>query len=107
MLRALAATARAFSAGSQKITMASGLKPTAISTPPVPAVMEIASAPLASRYASAAFVSGDRGAGLATARRSTTSSSISAISRKRWPHVIRPAGGVVKGLKQPAPGACT
>jgi hypothetical protein len=31
---------------------------------------------------------------------STTSSSIRAISRKRWPHVIRPAGAVVKGLKR-------
>jgi hypothetical protein len=78
--RARRQIAVAWSDRTQYVTRPAGAFP--IRMPPASSI-EIAVAPLASRYASAAFVSGDLGAGLATARTSTTSSSIAAISRKR------------------------
>jgi hypothetical protein len=79
MARALAATQRALSAGNQTIATASGLKPTAITTPPVPALMLIALAPEQARYRSAGFVSGDLGTGLATVATEATSATSSSI----------------------------
>jgi hypothetical protein len=100
ILRALLTTALASTAAIQctDAVRGSSLAPTRYTQPLAFLMMEIATAPLAIRYATAAFVSVD----LSTPDFRTRSvhqrhhrASSSAIERESWPHCIRAMGAVV------------